>query len=130
MNMRTSAAGIAAAGMVTLVLTLDQMREIAQKALDDKGDARFNTLHGFEHINAEDVVGIPTKGTALEPIVTALRSHGVEVTETFGSVMKTLQLTQDDVHSVVCSCDKENRHTMEACEAAGWFAYTVSLKAA
>ncbi len=129
MNMATSAAAIAAASAIP-VLTLTQMRDIAQKALDESNAERFRTLHGFEHINAEDLVEIPTTGTAFEPIVTALRAHGVEVTGTFGSVMKTLQLTQEDVHTIVCSCDKDERDTMEVCEAAGWFAYVASLKAA
>jgi len=129
MNMATSAAAIAAAGAVSpAILTVAEMRKIVQDALLDRGDERYEILHGVEDIPAEEFVQMPTARTPFEPAVAALRAHGVDVPATFGGVMKALMFTQDDMHVVVCGCDKDDRTALTACEAAGWFAFIMGGK--
>ncbi len=89
------------------VMTRRQKLEMLARIFADKENAnfRFGALYvQVEHTPLYQVRAISTVGTAFEPVVQALNAHGIATAPNVGSVMDNLDLTQHDVHDLVCHC--------------------------
>jgi hypothetical protein len=90
------------AAVRTVPLTLKEIRLIAANAFAGRLNERFPTLHRIEHQADRD--NASTMGTVLQPVVDALNTAGVVTSSTVGGVMKSLEVSFDDLHAETCNC--------------------------
>src|SRR3989344_3378510 len=92
---------------VPVAMSRAQKLEMLAKMFELKENAtyRFNALYvQIEYTPLAKLIGISTDGTALEPVVNALNARGISTENTVGSVMKNAELSQGDLHELVCHC--------------------------
>ncbi len=103
--MNALAIGIETAQEVPVTMTVPEIRGIAISALEREGPRILATLHETENADSGELDGRPIKGTVLEPVVTALRAHGLDVDYTYGSVRKALDFHPIAMHLAFCDCE-------------------------
>ncbi len=89
----------------SVLLSVDEIRNIAVKALESKGRDVMDTIHEIDKSDGHELYNRSIKKTLLEPIASALREHGLPVDDRYGPVRNALSLSQEAMHIAFCDCD-------------------------
>lgn len=84
--------------------SLEERQQIALVALEQIGGRRLGTIRRIEDMSLEQLRAKSTRNTIFAPVIKALARKGVEVGDTVGDVMDTLQLDQRQIHAIACAC--------------------------
>lgn len=88
---------------VAISVEKQRLLDVAQY-FADRGEQRFASPHGVEHISLAELQATPTNTGVYKALENALWETGTRVGSTVGDVMTALGIDEKQLHTTLCYC--------------------------